>query len=101
MSARTGDSNVLTWLVVIAMVALSVLAAWILIQRDRVPPIERSALGFDGLVAWLNADEIETRRFMGQGPLSGERVGLRILPLYDPIWGLASGAWDAIRKRPI
>ncbi|WP_295695303.1 hypothetical protein [uncultured Maricaulis sp.] len=91
MSARTGDSNVLTWLVVIAMVALSVLAAWILVQRDRVPPIERSALGFDGLVTWLNADEIETRRFMGQGPLSGERVGLRILPLYDPDLGFGFG----------
>ncbi|WP_297732787.1 hypothetical protein [uncultured Maricaulis sp.] len=91
MNARTGDSNPLTWLVVALLAALTILAAWILAQRDWAPPLERSALGFDGLVSWLNADAIETRRFLGQGPLSGEGVGLRILPLYDPDPGGGTG----------
>lgn len=48
------------------------------------PPIERSALGFDGLVRWLSAQEMPARRYTGGGPLFTDAMTLRVLPLYDP-----------------
>lgn len=42
----------------------------------------RSALGFEGLVAWLRHNGLEARGFGGGGMLTEENVGLRILPLF-------------------
>lgn len=46
-------------------------------------PLGRSALGFNGLALWLAEQGLEARRFRGGQVLTPERVGLRILPLFD------------------
>jgi hypothetical protein len=48
-------------------------------ERD----LHRSAVGFAGLVAWLDANEIDARAFRGGSYLVQGAVGLRILPLHD------------------
>lgn len=83
MSQAANDGQGRAWFLVTVLCAAAVFALWFLAQRDRVPPIEQSALGLDGLGIWLNADGMDARRFHGRGPLSGEGVGLRVLPLYD------------------
>lgn len=49
----------------------------------RTQDLDRSAIGFQGLIAWLKANEVEARAFRGGDFLDEDRVGLRILPLYD------------------
>ena len=45
--------------------------------------LDRSAIGFEGLVAWLSKTGAEARTFIGGDRLTRERVGLRVYPLYD------------------
>ena len=45
--------------------------------------VDRSAIGFDGLVAWLSKGGTEARTFRGGDHLTSDRVGLRVYPLYD------------------
>lgn len=48
-------------------------------ERD----LHRSAAGFAGLVAWLEANDVDARTFRGGGYLVQGEIGLRILPLHD------------------
>ncbi|WP_291843424.1 hypothetical protein [Maricaulis sp.] len=84
MTRAGGRNDLVNGLALAVVVVLSVALTWMVAVREQVPTLERSALGFDGLVGWLAADGVEARRFLGQGGLSGDGVGLRILPLYDP-----------------
>lgn len=79
MSGRGRASD----LVLLAVLAAGVVgfALWALGGADR--SLRRSPIGFDGLVAWLQAGGIEARGFQGGALLERDRVGLRILPLYD------------------
>lgn len=52
-------------------------------QFSKGVSLNRSAIGFDGLPLWLNANEIDARTFYGRAVLEPETVGLRILPLFD------------------
>ena len=44
--------------------------------------LDRSAIGFEGLVGWLSKNGVEARTFNGGDRLTRERVGLRVYPLY-------------------
>lgn len=71
-------SEVLATLAALALGALAL--AWV--ARDRVPPIDRSAIGHRALVAWL-ADRGQQARIVAQGPIPADSFGLRILPVLD------------------
>ena len=78
--ARGGSSD----LVIIGAVALAIVGAIYLFSGgERTSRLDRAATGFAGMVQWLRAQEVETLVFRGEGVLSEERAGLRILPLYD------------------
>lgn len=49
---------------------------------DRNYPLERSAIGSRGLVAWLREAGIESRH-AGYRPVTRDEIGLRILPVLD------------------
>lgn len=65
--------------VVVAIVAL----IYFFGGGDRTSRLDRAATGFAGMVEWLRAGEVETLVFRGEGSLSQDRVGLRVLPVYD------------------
>lgn len=70
---------------IMAVLFLGIMAAcviWLLSLPSNVRP-EQSAFGFNGLRAWLVANDVEARRFIGGGQLDADQVGLRILPLMD------------------
>lgn len=67
----------------VVLLVLLVSSAAILMSFSSPPRIARSAFGFDGLTALLNASGIESRNFHGGGSLNPEGIGLRILPLFD------------------
>lgn len=46
-------------------------------------PLERTAIGFDGLEIWLAENGFETEPLLQQGA-DGTPTGFRILPVYDP-----------------
>jgi hypothetical protein len=54
---------------------------WLLGGAER--DLHRSAAGFAGLVAWLEAHEVDARTFRDGGYLVRGEVGLRVLPLHD------------------
>ncbi len=49
--------------------------------RDNEVPLDRSAIGHDGLITWLGAGGVEAR--MGGTTVTAAQVGLRILPIMD------------------
>src|SRR5258708_2143829 len=59
--------------------------------------VDGSAIGFDGLVAWLSKGGTEARTFKGGDHLTSDRVGLRVYPLYD----VDLGAQDSTANRPL
>ncbi|WP_421789036.1 hypothetical protein [Hyphobacterium sp.] len=68
-----------------AVLAVGLIAAvllWLFSLSSAVR-LERSAFGFDGLTAWLQANDIDARNFAGGGQLDSDGIGLRILPLMD------------------
>jgi hypothetical protein len=68
--------------IVIGAVVVAILAAlWFFGRAER--DVQRSAVGFAGLVEWLDDNGVEARAFTGGGFLVEGEVGLRILPLYD------------------
>lgn len=90
--ARQRRSGAADWLLLAVLgVGIAGFALWALGGADRL--LRRSPIGFDGLVAWLDAGGIEARSFQGGALLERARVGLRILPLYD-------GNIDHWRKAP-
>lgn len=80
MSAPAGRTGDLMMLAVLAA-AVAGLLYWAFGAGER--PLWRSAIGLDGLVAWLRADGLDARNFHGGVFLRRDGVGLRILPLYD------------------
>jgi|GEM_PF-587007 len=66
---------------VVLVVAILGLAYWA--GRGGERPLRQTAIGFDGLVAWLRADGLDASSFEGGALLERDRIGLRILPLYD------------------
>lgn len=68
--------------IIIGAVVLAVLAGlWLFGRGER--EVQRSAVGFAGLVAWLDENGVEARAFTGGGFLVEGEVGLRVLPLHD------------------
>lgn len=67
--------------VVVLILIGSALSAIALVRRP--PPLDQSAIGFNGLNAWLNASGRDSRTFAGGGTFQADTIGLRILPLYD------------------
>ena len=67
---------------VVGAALLGVLALlWLIGGGER--DLHRSAAGFAGLVAWLDANEVDARTFRGGSYLVQGEVGLRLLPLHD------------------
>lgn len=66
----------------ILLLLIAACIVWLLTFQG-APRISRSVIGLDGLVALLDAHDIESRPFHGGGALDPEGIGLRILPLYD------------------
>ena len=83
MSASRPPRNRPPWLTLALLAALAALAALAVLAARPAPPVERSAIGFDGLALWLTAEGVSARRHTGAGPLSLDETGLRVLPLYD------------------
>lgn len=50
---------------------------------DRDRPLRQSAIGFDGLVAWLKANGIVAQSVTHGFGIDPDKVGLRIQPLFD------------------
>lgn len=75
--SRGGLGPVVMGVFVVALLVLLVFLG----GKER--PLQRAATGFDGLVAWLKANDVEARAFAGGAPLVKGEIGLRILPLYD------------------
>ncbi|MHA3914216.1 hypothetical protein [Halovulum sp. GXIMD14793] len=66
---------------VLIIVAVAAAAAWYMI-RDRDYPLQSSAMGHAGLIAWLRDQGLEAREARGL-PITPEKVGLRVLPVHD------------------
>lgn len=71
------------WVTLALLALLAVAAALIVLFVRPPPPLERSAIGYDGLARWLTAQDMPVEVFGGAGPLASDGVGLRILALYD------------------
>ncbi|MEM6421547.1 MAG: hypothetical protein AAF698_03080 [Pseudomonadota bacterium] len=67
----------------LGLLAIMLLGAWMLSGSDE-RQLSRSAVGFDGLAAWLRASEVSARTFRGFPQIDPAAVDLRLLPLYDP-----------------
>lgn len=70
------------WLLLAALVAAVAALLW-WAGRGGERPLRQSPIGFDGLVAWLVEGGLDARGFRGGALLERDRVGLRVLPLYD------------------
>ena len=68
--------------VIMAVLVIGLLVLLIFLSSSERPR-ERSATGFNGLVAWMKHNGVETRSFTGGAPLVRGEIGLRIVPLYD------------------
>lgn len=75
---RSGGSGTL---IVVGVVVVAIIVLAILSRPE--PPLERTATGMQGLVAWLKKNDEDARVFFGGQPLIRGSVSLRILPLYD------------------
>lgn len=72
------------WLTLLAIGVVVVLAVSVMLAFRPTVAIERSAIGFDGLARWADAQGMPVRRYDGAGPLITDGVGLRVLPLFTP-----------------
>jgi hypothetical protein len=87
MSSKS--SNRLSTVVSGAIVALAIGAVVFLVLQIRFTiPLDRSAIGFDGLARLLQDEAYEARTFTGGDELEVDGLGLRIVPVYQE--GLAS-----------
>lgn len=76
--ARAASSTPL----VLGAAAVLLLGA-LLVLGGREPPVDRTATGMKGVIAWLRANEVSSLTFSGGANSASSRTGLRILPLYD------------------
>ncbi len=76
--ARSGRPALLAGGAVLGLALVWALSSWTADRR-----LDRSAAGFEGLALWLTARDVEARLFRGGDALTADRVGLRVLPLYD------------------
>lgn len=67
----------------LALVAAAIVALIVVTYAQRAFDLDHSAIGFDGLAAWLSKNGVEARTFSGGDRLTRDRVGLRIYPLFD------------------
>jgi hypothetical protein len=67
----------------LSIVAVAIIAFLVLTSARRAFDLDRSAIGFDGLATWLSKNGVEARTFAGGDRLTGDRVGLRVYPLFD------------------
>ncbi len=83
MTARPQPAHGGNDLLVIGAVVVAVIGLlWFFgFSSDR--GLARGATGFDGLVTWLEENDVEARAFHGSGSLTRDNVKLRVLPLYD------------------
>ena len=65
----------------LSIVAVAIVAVVVLTSARKAFDLDRSAIGFDGLVTWLSKNGVEARTFAGGDRLTGDRVGLRVYPL--------------------
>lgn len=68
---------------VIALLGVIALIVILGMSSNRPPSLNKSALGFDGLVSWSAQNGRSTRSFSGGSALGQDTVSLRVLPLYD------------------
>ena len=78
---------------IFAVIGAVVLGLLWLLSGDEDPHLQKSATGFDGLIALLRAEDIEARSFSGGGRLVQGKVALRVLPIFDT-------DLDSERERP-
>ncbi len=68
---------------VIGLAAAAVIIAFAASHLRLVPPLERSAIGMDGLAALLDAQGQPARTFAGGSSLDADAIGLRVLPIFE------------------
>ncbi|MCR9129762.1 MAG: hypothetical protein NXI12_09580 [Alphaproteobacteria bacterium] len=83
MSASETQRRGPPWLTLLALAVVVGAAAVVIVFSRPAPPLERSAIGYEGLARWLAADGLDVDVFTGAGPLASEDVGVRILALFD------------------
>lgn len=72
--------------IVVACLALFALGAALLWPReDRLPDLDASPVGFDGLAIWLREGGAVARTYDGWGRFHTDDLGLRILPVFDAV----------------
>jgi hypothetical protein len=67
----------------LSIIAVAIVAFFVLTSAREAYDLDRSAIGFDGLATWLSKNGVEARTFAGGDRLTADRVGLRIYPLFD------------------
>ena len=67
----------------LGIAAAAALILFLLSYLRIAPPLERSAIGMDGLAALLAAQDQPARTFSGGSTLETEAIGLRILPIFE------------------
>ncbi|MEM9709825.1 MAG: hypothetical protein AAF871_13670 [Pseudomonadota bacterium] len=94
MSSRASRSGTgATDMLLLAAFVAFALGVWWFLSSGRQQALKASPAGFDGLVEWLRAGEIDTLNFTGGWLLNEDETGLLIIPSYDT-------ALDAPRIRP-
>ncbi|MEM9780970.1 MAG: hypothetical protein AAF899_00700 [Pseudomonadota bacterium] len=73
-----------TWLTLGGIMLAAVLVASLLSGASE-RELRRSAIGFDGLAAWLRAEDLAARTHIGWSEVDASAVGLRVLPLFDAV----------------
>jgi len=80
---------------ILGLAAALALGLGLLIVLTRPYPLERSAIGFDGLGIWLSREGIPVRRFEAAPDDPDGWNTLRILPIYDNDLGDTIPDWES------
>lgn len=81
-SGQMSESSLLTNTLLVLCAIGGVAIAWWLTTRP--PALDRSIIGFKGFVHYAKSKGLDISHFDGAGRLDPKKIGLRILPLYDP-----------------
>ncbi len=70
----------------IVLTLVAALVIWYVATQLRFDPsLDRSAIGFDGLVQLLDEQDRSARSFVGGTQLDTEQIGVRVLPLFGEL----------------
>ena len=68
---------------IVGVIAVLLIGVFWYVSGERQTQLRRSPAGMDGLHAWLQSQDIDSRTFTGGWSIEADTVGLRVMPLYD------------------